>query len=120
MKNPKLFSDSYQLTLTLFHRTKNFPKQMRPTVGRRLEESSVDLLLSVKLASISKGKSRVQKLRTASQKLDEIRLLVQLSKDTKILSSGSFGEISSLTSEIGKEIGGFLKYESQKLYTPSK
>ena len=93
---------------------------MRPTVGRRLEESAVSLLLSVKQASVYKGNSRVQKLKTASHSLDEIRLLVQLSKDTKILSTGSFGELSELTSEIGREIGGFLKHETGKLYKSNR
>ncbi len=113
MKDPKVFSDSYQLALTLFHRTKSFSKFLRPTLGRRLEDASISLLVYLKEASVYTAKLRLSKLRNASGQLDEIRLLMQLAKDLDALSAGSYGEVSELTSEIGREIGGFIRHEKR-------
>jgi hypothetical protein len=50
MKDPKIYSDLYQVALHVFHRTKAFPKALRPTLGRKLEEAALEALLCIKKA----------------------------------------------------------------------
>lgn len=113
MKDPKVFSDCYQMAVHTFHRTKAFPKALRPTLGRKIEEASLQCLLSVRKASVARHSSRLRHLNTASEALDEIRTLVQFSKDMKAINIAGFAEITELTKEIGREIGGFIKYEKR-------
>ena len=87
---------------------------MRPSIGGRLEKTALDLLISVRGASRSKNGERLRNLKLASKLLDEIKLLIQLAKDIKVLSVGGYGELCSLTLEIGKELGGFLRYEQKR------
>ncbi len=108
---PKIYSDSYQLMLSLFHRTRAFPKFFRPTLGRQLEEAALDLLKKVRLAAVNKDGLRVTSLNVASERLDEIRILLQVSKDLKLLNIAGYGELSEITGEIGRQLGGFLRYE---------
>ena len=114
MKDAKIYADAYQLSLLVFHRTKSYPKHLRPTLGRILEESSVLLLTNIRKATVQSGKSRVASLRRSSSNLDDIRIVLQLAKEMKCLSPGAFGDISKITLELGREIGGFLRYEIQK------
>lgn len=115
IKDTKVFSDAYELSKSIFKRSKNYSKHFRPTLGRRLEDASIDLLSFLKTASVTpKDQLRFEKLRTSSNTLNEIRVLLQLSRDLGALSSGGYEELSELTSTIGRQIGGFLKYDSQK------
>ena len=41
MKDPKIYSDCYQAVIQIFHRTKSIPKHLRPTLGRRIEDSAL-------------------------------------------------------------------------------
>lgn len=115
--HPKILADSYQMTVMVFERTRNFPKHYRPTLGRRLEDRTIDLTSVIRVASLA-PKSRAQDSRRttaldhASQILDEIRILLQLSHDMHIITSNAYGELSELTASIGRQIGGFAKTES--------
>jgi len=46
----------------------------------------------------------------ASSTLDEVRIVVQLARDLEVLSATACGELSSLSGEIGTQIGGLKKY----------
>jgi len=111
MKYPKIYFDCYQAAIQIFNRTKAFPKQLRPTLGRKLEESSIDCLLSIQKACVTTREVRVNHLKKASDSLDNLRTLIQFSRDLNALNTGGLSELSTLTMEIGKEIGGFIKSE---------
>ena len=118
MKEPKIFADCYQTSIQVFNRTKNFPKALRPTVGRRLEEASLNCLVSIRKASLCAPPLRLKYLHVASESLDEMRTLIQFSKDMGALNVTGFSELSGYTKEIGKELGEFIKHEQQKRNTP--
>jgi hypothetical protein len=115
MKDPKAFADSYQFAITLFSRTRSFPKHLRPTLGRRLEEESLLLTTHLQKALMSPVKNakgtqtRLVYLQKSSDSLDDIRVLLRMSHDLKILPVAGFHELSLLGKEIGREIGGLIK-----------
>ena len=110
MNDTKIFSDCYQNAITIFERTKSFPKHLRPNLGRKLEESCLELLLNVRRANLSK-RCRIKYLSEASDNLDDLRVLTMLCRDIDALKINSFSEITERISEIGKELGGLIKYE---------
>lgn len=110
MKDPKIFSDCYQMVLTLFHRTQQFPRPLRPTLGRGMEQAALALLLHLKKALMRTKAERTRHLERAAVALDDFRLLVQLARDLNALPINGFAEISQQNAEIGKELGGLLKY----------
>jgi hypothetical protein len=119
MKEPKAYVDAYQLSIHLFHRTKNFPKQLRPTLGRKIEEGALTLTQSLRKTFVipNKEENRLQKiefLQTASLCLDDIKILIQMSYDLQALNVAALSETTILTREIGKEIGGLVKYYQGK------
>lgn len=83
-------------------------------MGRALEEKSLELAYAIRKSSVYTGKVRLKYLKIGSSLLDEIKILGQIAKDLKGLSTGSYHEFSKLTAEIGREIGGFIKYEFRK------
>ena len=122
MKFPKLYADAYQLGLSIFQRTKNFPKHFRPTLGRRLEEAGMDLTLQLRLASVerrSKLPATSTSLSLASARLDDIRIMLQMSHDLGVLTGSAYGDLSELTSGVGAQIGGLIKYRGESAVTPT-
>jgi len=111
LKKTKVFADAYQATIQVFFRTKSFPKALRPTLGRKIEESSIQCMLNLQKAETANKNNKINFLFMASANLDELRTLIQLSRDLKAINVAVFSELSKLTKEIGKEIGGFIKYE---------
>jgi len=111
MKHPKIYVDCYQAAIQIFNRTKSFPKHLRPTLGRRLEESALSCLLSVQKACVTTKDLRHTHLISASDSLDNLKTLIQVSRDLNAIHVGGLSELSQLTMEIGKEIGGFIKSE---------
>lgn len=115
MKNPKAFADAYQFTIALFSHTRSFPKHLRPTLGRHLEEKSLFLTTHLQKALLSPVKSskgdqnRLIHLQKISDSLDDIRIFLRMSHDLKVLSVGAFHDLSLLGKEIGREIGGLIK-----------
>lgn len=114
MKDPKVYRDAYQLTVSIFQRTKSYSKHLRPTLGRSLEEASLSLAFATKRAMFSKGEQKFRHLYKASDVLDEIRIMVQLSRDLEMLSVGGYGELCELTKELGRELGGLIKHAQAK------
>lgn len=109
-QDPPIISDAYQLSLALFHRTKTFTKHLRPTLGRRLEEASLDLMVHLRHFSFTREKLRRQNsLLLASERLDEIRLLSQMSFDMKALTPSGYAEVAQFSLQVGKQLGGLLK-----------
>lgn len=108
IREPKIYADSYQLSVMVFDRTRNFPKHFRPTLARRLEEATLDLMLAIRLATLHR-EARAGALARASQKLDEMRMLLQLSHDMHLLNAPGYAELSRQTTLIGKQVGGFSK-----------
>lgn len=111
---PKIFSDAYQLTVQVFVMTKGLPKAYRPTLGRRLEEGSLNLLCSLdramKTSARASAERKIEQFRHASDALDEIRVVLQLSNDLGLISHVLLSELSVLTNQIGRELGGLLNH----------
>ena len=118
LKEPKIFSDSYQASIQVFHRTQNFPKALRPTVDRRLEEATLDCLVNIRKATLSHSSMKIKYLMAASEALDAFRTYSQIAKDLGALNLAGFDELSGYTKEIGKQLGGLLKHERPKSNTP--
>ena len=123
MKDPKIFSDSYSMTLKIFNYTKSIPKVFRPTLGRRLEEDALNLthtirkslLISTKKSKNNDENSRLKNLKIASNVLDEIRINLKICLDLKIISIAFYKEIVEVTKELGRELGGLIKSNIQKI-----
>jgi len=110
----KVLVDSYQLTMMIFKKSRSFPKQYRPTLGRRLEDGAINLTLAIRVAVLASGKDRSPRrarcLAQASEHLDEIRILLQLSHDLEILVTSAYGDLCEMTATVGRQLGGLSKF----------
>jgi len=107
MEELKLYQKSYDFLIWVFAKTEGFPKSKRFSIGQRLENLFLDFIVLVNNLHYIKEKKR--KLIKISAIFDEIKLMLKLCYDTKLISQKSFAFSLGYTEEIGSMIGGFIK-----------
>ena len=109
MSELKLFQKTYDFLVWVFAKTDGFPKSKRFSMGQRLENLFLDLIVLMDALPYSKRRERL--LLRISGIFDQIKLLMRLALDTRLLSRDSFAYSLGYSEEIGAMIGGFLKHE---------
>lgn len=107
-KEIAIFKKSYELTIEIFNVTKLFPKSQRFLMANRLEELSIGIL--EKIVQANEAKDKLPILKEFSALLERLRILIRLSKDLVYLDFKKYERLSLETNEIGRMLGGWIKY----------
>jgi hypothetical protein len=104
---PPLYTESYHLAREMLRHTAQIPKNYRPTLGRRMEEAALDIVVTLRQELL---KNQSFDLKKVSLRVDELKVLIQLSYDVGILKDQAFGALATATDKIGKMVGGLAKH----------
>lgn len=104
-----IFHRIYDLYKLLHSYQLQIPKSERYTLWQKCENTTLALLEALIETSHRKGEDRVQTLYILSNKLDLLKVLVRLAKDTRTIDNPQYLEIQTLIQEIGKMVGGWIK-----------
>jgi four helix bundle protein len=99
----EVFKTSYDLTLHLFRFTEKMQRTFKYTIGERLCNHSIEMLLNVYRANSYKN-DRIDHLQNAQVNVEEIRLLMRISKDLEILPIKRFAVLSEMVESISKQV----------------
>ena len=108
------------LDIPIFHKTYDLYKQMhsyqakiaksgRYTIWQKCENTTLALLEALIETGHQKGDDRIKTLYIISNKLDLLKVLIRLAKDTRIINDSQYLDIQKNIQEIGKMIGGWIK-----------
>lgn len=87
-----------------------FPKSQRYTLGETCSRHLLTVLeLLLAAASITIIVDKTVSLRSASAKIDTLKLLVRLTKDCHCINNVQYLQVESKLIDIGKMLGGWLK-----------
>lgn len=105
-----VYKSSYDLLLIIFQFVKNFTKEYKYTLGEKLKNETLELLINIfRSNSANEKKNTIQ---NARESIEVIRLLVRLSKDLKLVDLKKFVIINEKVEEVSKQLTGWQK--SQK------
>ena len=107
-----IFQKIYDFLLWLHPVVNKFPKSQRFVLGQRIENKTLDLLHSIVVANSERDKSIT--LGRASVELDELRILVRLSKDLRFVTIGQYGVAAEKLNEIGRLLSGWTAKFSRR------
>ncbi len=105
-----VYKASYDLLLDIFRFTANFTREYKFTVGEKLKNETLTLILLVYKANSSTAK--VEILQEAREQIELIRVLIRLMQDLKQVSLKSFVIINKKIENVSKQLTGWQK--SQK------
>ena len=104
-----IFHRIYDLYKILHSYQQKIPKSQRYTLWQKCENTTLALLEALIETGHRKGEARLDCLHAISNKLDLLKVLIRLSKDTRTIDNQQYLAIQTLIQEIGKMIGGWIK-----------
>ena len=111
-KEPPLFTQWYGVVGTLLERVGRFPKNLRPTLGNRLIDRSLDVLdLVVRLRY---SRQRREPFREANLAIEQVRILVRLAFQRRLFSASQYAELAEAIDSCGRMLGGWQRSETAR------
>lgn len=88
-----------------------FPKTKRYTLGQKLDNITLEIFEL--LFSVTNSNNKTETLSKISNKIDLLKILLRLAKDTQGLTNKSYLELQEMLQEIGKMLGGWIRATKQ-------
>ena len=107
---------SYDLCAGLYTHVNRFPRAERSLLGRVILEDALAMLVSLTVAN--RRADKTETLREASGRLDALRITLRLGRHLGFVSHGGYEDLSKGADEVGRMLGGWLKYEQGGTATP--
>ena len=104
-----IFHKIYDLYKLLHSYQPRIPKSERYTLWQKCEMTTLSLLEILIETGHRKGDDRIQSLISISDKLDLLKVLIRLAKDTRTIDNPQYLAVQTMTQEIGRMIGGWIK-----------
>jgi uncharacterized protein (UPF0371 family) len=91
----------------VFRLVKNFQKEYKYTIGEKLKNEAIEMVIQVFKANVARDKK--EHLLKARENVEVIRLLIRLLKDLKQIDIKSLADINVKTEEISRQFAGWEK-----------
>lgn len=106
-----VYKDAYDLMLEIFQFSKQFQREYRFTLGERLKNDILELLIKVYQAQ--SGYHRQENIREARNHAELARLLLRLTKDLHLIDLKRFIRLNEKIEDILRQLSGWLKVQTQ-------
>jgi len=104
---PIIVAKVYDLILWWFPKLERFPRTRRFTLGHRLEQELINLIVLLVRAAYTHEKREL--LNEAARTIEVVRVLTRLCHEVRLLGHQQFEHASKLMFEIGSMVGGWRK-----------
>ena len=106
-----IFTKLYEFYKTLTSAITSFPKTKRYTLGQKLDNVTLDIFEL--LLSIPVSHDKTSTLQEISIKIDLLKILLRLSRDSLAVNDKTYLQLESLLQEIGRMLGGWIRSSKQ-------
>lgn len=103
-----VYKQTYDLTVELMTLTKKMDKGCRFTLGERINNACVELLLGIYRINVSKEK-RAASFAQSHEQIELVRLLLRLIKDLRLIAPGRFATLNEYVESISKQLSGWQR-----------
>lgn len=100
----------YDLLIAIYGRTKLFTREHKYTLGEKLKNETLELLISIYKANKSNKETRLQFIEDARQNIEVVRLLLRVTKDLKIIGIKGHVALNMQVEELSKQLSSWHKY----------
>ena len=101
---------AYDLLISIYRRTSTFTREYKYTIGERLKNETLELLINIYKANKSKKDSRVHYIESARQHIEVVRLLLRVMKDLKVIGIKGFVALNVQVEALSKQLASWQKY----------
>jgi len=108
-KDLPIYKKGYDLLTLAADVQLNMPRTFKQSLGKRVHDECVEMLLEIGYANTSRGEKRCEFIRSVSRRLEVIDLMMRVSFDKGFISRKMWARCMGMTAEIGNQAGGWLK-----------
>ena len=106
-----IFAKTYEFYKRLTLAIAAFPKTKRYTLGQKLDNITLEILEL--LFSVPVAQNKILALQQISIKLDLLKVLLRIAKDSQAISNKNYLELETILQEIGRMLGGWIRAVKQ-------
>lgn len=103
---------TYELLQHLMMVLADFPKQYKFTVGQKLQDEVIEMVVLIYRANAAK-ETRALEIEKFLEKLQVVELMIRLSQDMRILSKKHYASLIAMTQALGKQAQGWKRASTQ-------
>jgi len=105
-----IYKVAYDLLDAITELAKNMPRDFKQSIGGKLRDECVEIVTLIFRANVSQEKS--SHLISLIERLQVCELLLRLSRDKRLISTGQYAKAIELTGNIGKQANGWRRSAS--------
>lgn len=94
----------YDLLIAIYDRTKLFQREHKYSLGERLKNETLELLINIYMANKSKKEERLCCIDKARQHLEIVRLLLRVAKDIRVIGIKGSVVLNVQVEELSKQL----------------
>lgn len=113
--NLPVYKTGYDVLLDIHKYTITFAREHKYTLGEKLKEESIQLLIAVFKANKAKKSNRLLHIETAREHLELLRLLSRIAKDLDILTARLYVALNLKLEELSKQLTAWQKYTARAI-----
>jgi hypothetical protein len=102
-----IYKQTYDLLLRTMTATKDFPREYKYTLGQKIKEELIELVVMIYRANSAQDKAR--HIESILERVQAIQLMMRLSHDMRILSRRHYAALSEMTDSLARQAQGWLK-----------
>ena len=102
-----IYKVSYDLLDIITDLAKNMPRDFKASIGGKLRDECVEIVVLIFRANVAREKSL--HLDSLIERLQVTELLLRLSRDKHLISTGQYARAIELTNSVGKQAGGWKR-----------
>jgi hypothetical protein len=101
-----IYKQAYDLTMDLMPLTKNMDRGYKFTLGERINNAGIEMLICVYRINTSK-ENRDRYFVSAREQVELVRLLLRLMKDLRLVTLNRFTRLNEMVESISKQLTGW-------------
>ena len=102
-----IYKVSYDLLDIITDLAKNMPRDFKASIGGKLRDECVEIVVLIFRANVAREKAL--HLDSLIERLQVTELLLRLSRDKHLISTGQYAKAIELTNSVGKQAGGWKR-----------
>jgi hypothetical protein len=102
-----IYKVAYDLLDAITDLAKNMRRDFKQSIGGKLRDEGVEIVTLIFRANCAREKA--PHLETLIERLQVAELLLRLSRDKRLISTGQYAKAIELTNKVGKQAGGWRR-----------
>ena len=106
-----IYKVTYDLLLRIMQVTKNFPREYKYTLGQKLKNETIDLVILIYKANSAQNKYK--HIEAIMERVQLVQLLIRLCHDMRILQRKHYADLADKTDSLARQSQGWLRADAR-------